>query len=123
VGALAGKMCLVIDLVRQLPVDLWFSEAARAFDTNFLADLLARLAPNTRLILDRGFYDFTFFAQVMDQGAHFITRLKRNAKLTVVQRLTTTDSVCDLIVWLGTGQNGAPVLKVRLVEVRFGRTW
>jgi Transposase DDE domain len=122
-GELAGKMCLVIDVVRQLPVELWFSEAARAFDTNFLPTLLALVDAKTLLLLDRGFYDFTFFAQVMDKGAHFITRLKSNAKLTVVQRLTTTATVRDLIVWLGTGQNGAPILKVRIVEVRFGRTW
>ena len=122
-GELAGKMCLVIDLVRQLAVELWFSEGARAFDSNFLPNLLALVDAKTLLILDRGFYDFRFFAQLMAQGAHFITRLKCNAKLTVVQRLTTTATVRDLIVWLGTGQNGAPLLKVRIVEVRFGRTW
>jgi hypothetical protein len=123
IGSLAGKVCLVIDLVRQLPVELWFSEAAQAFDTNFLPNVLALIGEKTLLMLDRGFYDFTFFAQVMDKGAHFITRLKSNAKLRVVRRLTTTDSVRDLIVWLGTGQNGAPILKVRIVEVRFGSTW
>lgn len=122
-GTLAGKMCLVLDLVRQLPVELWFSEAAQAFDTNFLPNLLAVIGEKTLLILDRGFYDFTFFAQVMDKGAHFITRLKSNAKFQVTQRLTTTDSVRDFIGWLGTGQNGAPILKVRIVEVRFGSTW
>ena len=122
-GTLAGKMCLVIDLVRQLPVELWFSEAAQAFDTHFLPDVLALIGEQTLLMLDRGFYDFTFFARVIDKGAHFITRLKSNAKLQVIQRLTTTDSVRDLIVWLGTGQNGAPMLKVRIVEVRFGATW
>ena len=122
-GTLAGKMCLVIDLVRQLPVELWFSEAAQAFDTHFLPDVLALIGEQTLLMLDRGFYDFTFFARVMDKRAHFITRLKSKAKLRVIQRLTTTDSVRDLIVWLGTGQNGAPMLKVRIVEVRFGSTW
>lgn len=122
-GTLAGKMCLVIDVVRQLPVELWFSEAAQAFDTNFLPQVLALSGEQTLWLLDRGFYDFTFFAQVMDQGAHFITRLKSNAKVTVVRRLTITAAVRDLIVSLGSGQNGAPVLTVRMVEVRFGATW
>jgi hypothetical protein len=123
VGKLAGKMCLVLDLVRQLPVELWFSEAAQAFDTNFLPNLLALVGEKTLLILDRGFYDFTFFAQVREKGGHFITRLKSNAKLQLIQSLTMTDSVRDRIVWLGTGQHGAPILKVRIVEVRFGSTW
>ena len=38
-GKLAGKMCMVIDLVRQLPVEIWFSEHAQAFDTHFIPDL------------------------------------------------------------------------------------
>ena len=75
------------------------------------------------LILDRGFYDFQFFADLMANGAHFITRLKSNAKIEVVHRFSYTDSVKDLIVRLGTGQNGAPILTVRVIEVRFGKQW
>lgn len=122
-GQLAGKMCVVIDLVRQLPVELWFSEEARVFDTNFIADLLALVGEKSLLILDRGFYDFQFFADLMANGAHFITRLKSNAKIEVVHRLSYTDSVKDMVVRLGTGQNGAPILTVRVIEVRFGKQW
>ena len=122
-GKLAGKMCMVIDLVRQLPVEIWFSEHAQAFDTHFIPDLKDLVKEKTLLILDRGFYDFQFFADLRHQGADFITRLKSNAKLDVVQRLTWTDSVKDMIVHLGTGQNGAPILTVRVVEIRFEQTW
>jgi len=122
-GKLAGKMCMVIDLVRQLPVEIWFSEHAQAFDTHFIPDLKDLVKEKTLLILDRGFYDFQFFADLSHQGADFITRLKSNAKLDVVQRLTWTDSVKDMIVHLGTGQNGAPILTVRVVEIRFEQTW
>ena len=34
-----------------------------------------------------------------------------------------TDSVKDMVVRLGTGQNGAPILTVRVIEVRFGKQW
>lgn len=123
VGQLAGKMCVVIDLVRQLPVELWFSEEAQAFDTNFIPNLLALAGAKTLLILDRGFYDFQFFADLMAKGTDFITRTKSNAKIEVVKRLSYTDSVKDMIVRLGTGQNGAPILTLRMVEVRFGKQW
>ena len=122
-GKLAGKMCMVIDLVRQLPVEIWFNERAQAFDTNFIPDLKGLVKSKTLLILDRGFYDFQFFADLMNQEAHFITRLKSNAKVEVVRRLTWTDTVRDLVVNLGTGQNGAPILSVRVIEVRVERTW
>ncbi len=122
-GPLAGKMCVVIDLVRQLPVEVWFSEEAQAFDTNFIPKLLALVGEKTLLILDRGFYDFQFFADLMANGTDFITRLKRNAKVEVVERLSDTDTVKDMIVRVGTGQNGAPILTLRLIEVRFGTQW
>lgn len=123
VGQLAGKMCMVIDLMRQLPIELWFCEKAQAFDTRFIPDLLNLAGEKTLLILDRGFYDFQFFADLMAQNTHFITRLKKNAKIEVVEWLSSTDSVKDMIVRLGTGQNGAPALTVRVIEVRFGRHW
>ena len=77
----------------------------------------------TLLILDRGFYDFQFFADLMAKGADFITRPKSNAKIEVVKRLSYTDCVKDMIVRLGSGQNGAPILTLRMVEVRFGKQW
>jgi hypothetical protein len=116
-------MCLVIDLVRQLPQELWFSEEAMAYDTNFTQRLLNLSRGKTLLILDRGFYDFTFFARLIDQGSHLITRLKKNAAIKNVRMLTKTDSVRDSVIRLGTGQNGAPILTMRLIEVRVGRTW
>lgn len=122
-GQLAGKMCVVIDLVRQLPVELWFSEEAQVFDTNFISHLLALVGAKTLLILDRGFYDFQFFANLMANGTDFITRLKSNAKIEVVQRLSYTESVKDMLVQLGTGQNDAPILTLRMIEVGFGKQW
>lgn len=116
-------MCVVIDLVRQWPIELWFSEEAQAFDSRFTPQLLALVGEKTLLILDRGFYDFQFFADVKARGADLISRLKSNAKFEVIARLSYTDSVKDMLVRLGTGQNGAPIPIVRLIEVRCGQRW
>lgn len=123
IGQLAGKICTVIDLTTRLPVEVWFSERARAYDTTFISDLLALVPKKTLLILDRGFYDFKFFVALVHQGAAFITRFKSNAKIEVVTVLTKTDTVKDLIVVLGSGQNDTPKITVRLVEIRFGQVW
>ena len=122
-GQLAGKMCLVLDLIRQLPVELWFSENPKANDTTFSEQLIERTGIKTLLILDRGFYDFTFFARLIVQGTQFITRLKSNATIQRLRTFTKTDTVRDTLILLGSGQNGAPILQVRLIEVRFGQTW
>ena len=123
IGQLAGKMCAVIDLATHYPVDIWFSEQARAFDTNFIPNILQQIEPRTLLLLDRGFYDFQFFADLIAQESHFITRPKSNTKVEVVRWLSSTDTVKDMLVHLGTGQNGTPILTVRVVQVRFERQW
>ncbi len=123
VGQLAGKIGTVVDLITRLPVEIWFSERPRANDTTFIPELLALVKAKTLLVLDRGFYDFTFFAALIKQNAAFITRFKSNAFFIVSETLTSTDKVKDLIIFLGTGQNGTPVLELRLIEVRFGKVW
>jgi len=123
VGKLAGKMCVVMDLVTRLPLELWFTEESKAHDTNFTQELLDLASGKTLFILDRGFYDFTFFARLIEQGTHLITRLKSNATIEIVHGLTRTDKIRDSIIRLGSGQNGAPILKMRLIEVKVGKTW
>ena len=123
VGQLAGKMGTVVDLLTRFPVEIWFREGAKTYDTTFIPDLLALVKAKTLLVLDRGFYDFEFFADLIEQKAAFITRPKKNAFFIVTETLTSTDQLKDLIIFLGTGQNGTPVLKLRLIEVRFGKVW
>ena len=123
VGQLAGKMGTVVDLLTRLPIEIWFREQAKAHDTTFIPDLLALVKAKTLLVLDRGFYDFDFFADLIKRKVAFITRPKQNAFFIVAETLTSTDKVKDLLILLGTGQNGPPILKLRLIEVRFGQGW
>lgn len=123
VGRLAGKIGTVVDLLSRLPVEVWFNEEPQVNDTSFIPHLLALVKAKTLLILDRGFYDFKFFAALIEQGADFITRPKSNAFWIGHQLLSHTERVRDQIIFLGTGTNGQPVLKLRLIEVRFERVW
>lgn len=120
-GLLAGKICTVIDLASRLPEFVWFNERAQAHDTSFLEQIRTFAQAGTLLIFDRGFYDFTFFADLIEQGVHWITRLKSNAVLTVEQVFLQTPDVRDRIIRLG---GSSPCRQpLRLIEVRFGRTW
>lgn len=122
-GQLAGKICTVIDIVTRLPVEVWFDTNPRASETNFEADLLNLVTAKTLLLLDRGFYHFQFFAQLISQQVDFITRIKVGAAVKVVKVFTSQPSVKDQLIQLGTGRNGAPILTLRLVEIQFGKTW
>jgi hypothetical protein len=122
VGQLAGKICSVIDLVTHLPVETWFREEAKDHDSNFLPQILAMAKAGVLFIFDRGFYDFTFFDDLMALGAHFITRLKSNAVFSVQQTLLKTDRVREHIIKLG-GPNSQCQHLLRLIEVRYGTRW
>ncbi len=122
-GQLAGKICTVIELTSRLPVKVWFHENPNASDYNFLDDLLNLAAAKTLLILDRGFYDFVFFARLIARQVDFITRLKSNAAMEVVKVLSSSYQVRDHLITLGTDDEGNPLLKLRLVEIRVGKVW
>jgi len=120
-GSLAGKICTVVDLATRLPEHLWFTEDAQAHDASFLDRILEFAQAGTLWIFDRGFYDFTFFSNLIDQGVAWITRLKSNAVFSVQQVLLQTADVRDRLILLGGTQPCRHA--VRLIEVRFGRTW
>jgi hypothetical protein len=123
VGQLAGKIGTVVDLLTRLPVEIWFREQPQAHESSFMPELLALVKAKTLLVLDRGFYDFKFFAALIEQQVDFITRPKSNAFWIGHQLLSKTGTIKDQIIFLGTGTQGQPVLKLRLIEVRFGQVW
>jgi putative transposase len=45
-----------------------------------------RLEAGSLLVFARGYQDYKWFEQLTNQGVHFVTRLKDNARLSVVRR-------------------------------------
>lgn len=122
-GQLGGKMMVVLDLVRRLPVEVWVESSPYAHDTTFTDRLLGVMTAPTLLILDRGFWDFHFFAKVIQAQSAFITRLKAGAAIEVLACLSESPWHRDSRVRLGKGYQGNPILTLRLVEVRVGSQW
>ena len=122
-GQLAGKMGTVIDLMTRLPVEIWFQENPRASDTKLEENILNLVTVKTLLLLDRGFYHFSFWQQLIEQEVHFITRLKKGAAVQVEQTLTKSYAVRDSVIRLGSGTKKTPFITLRLIEVRSGKTW
>ena len=46
-----------------------------------------RFTPGTILVFDRGYTDYEWFVNLIQQGVHFVTRLKENADYGVVEEL------------------------------------
>ena len=122
-GKLAGKMGVVMNLITRLPVAIWFLENPRASDTHFEDDLLELVSAQTLLLLDRGFYHFQFWQQLIDRGAHFITRIKINAAIEYQQVFTDGYALRDRLIQIGSGTKKTPVVTLRLIEIRKGKVW
>jgi hypothetical protein len=73
--------------------------------------------------MDRGFYHFQFWAQLIEQQVSFICRLKAGASYSVEQVFSEHPQVKDQLIKLGVKRKNAPQLQLRLVQVRFGSTW
>ncbi len=84
--------------------------------------LLKLVAAKTLILLDRGFYHFQFLQQLINQEVHFITRLKAKASIKYIKIFTYDHSIKDRLIQLGTGRGGAPVLNLRLIEIKIGKT-
>jgi hypothetical protein len=122
-GQLAGKMGTVIDLMTRLPVEIWFQENPRASDTLFEEDILNLVTAQTLLLLDRGFYHFSFWLKLIEQKVDFVTRLKKGAAIQVEQVFTDSYALRDRRIRLGSGTKRTPFITLRLIEVRSGKTW
>jgi hypothetical protein len=120
-GQLAGKMGIVIDLMTRLPVEIWFQENPRASDTAWEKDVLNLVTAKTLLLLDRGFYHFRFWLQLIEKDVHFITRLKKGAAIQVEQVFSDSYGIRDRKIRLGSGTPKTPYVTLRLVE--FMRFW
>jgi hypothetical protein len=122
-GQLGGKIGVVIDLVTRLPVEIWFKQNPRTNDTKLEEDILGLVSVNTLLLLDRGFYHFSFWLQLIEQKIHFITRLKKGTSIKVEKVFSDSYSLRDRLIILGSGTKRTPYVRVRLVEIRSGKTW
>jgi hypothetical protein len=79
----AVKLHLVLDHDGYLPSVAVITEGKQA-DIRVARRL--RFAPGTILIMDRGYLDFAWFAQLLTAGVFFVTRPKHNTAYEVVER-------------------------------------
>ena len=124
-GKLAGKMGVVIDLVTRLPVEIWFQENPKTSDTKLEEDILNLVSAKTLLLLDRGFYHFSFWLQLIEKKIHFISRLKKadatdmsfhgishahqaGASIKVEKIFTDSYELRDRTICLGSGTKRTP---------------
>lgn len=116
-------MATGVDRVTRLPVAVWFTPNPNAPERYFQSHLLKQLSANTLLIMDRGFYHFQFWTQLIEAKVDFICRLQAKAVYQVEQVFTDLPHLKDQRILLGVKRKTAPQVSVRLVQVRVGSCW
>ena len=88
-----------------------------------MEDLLNLVQRNTLLLLDRGFYHFAFWQELINGESAFIIRIKKRASYPNEQVLTQIYDIKDRIIKIGYGTKKAPIVTVRLVKNWSHKTW
>ncbi len=122
-GKLAGKIAVVIDLVTRLPVEIWLKEKASTSEVKFEENILNLVKAHTLILLDRGFYHFYFWQELIEQKIDFITRIKKGASLQIQEVFSNSYDLRDRLIRLGSGKNNTPIITLRLVEIRSKNKW
>lgn len=122
-GQLGGKMGTVIDVITRLPIEIWFEENPKASDIKFEEKILNLVTENILLLIDRGFYHFSFWQELIDRKVQLITRLKKGAAIKVLAIFTESYELRDRKIRLGSGTKTTPYITLRLVEIKVKNTW
>ena len=100
-----------------------FGKIKRASDVKLEENILQLVPTQTLLLLDRGFYPFSFWLKLSERDIHLITRLKKGASIKLEQVFTKSYDLRDSRIRLGAGTAKSPFITLRLIEVRSGKIW
>lgn len=78
-----AKVHVGFDLNRGIPRKLYLTEGKGA-ERPYVSEILE---PGQTGVLDRGFQDHTMFDKLIDEGKHFVARVKINTKWEVLEKL------------------------------------
>jgi hypothetical protein len=118
---LAGKMMGLLDVASRLPQQVWYEADPQANDQRFWPQIIAAIPAQTLLLLDLGFTNYPYYAQLMTNQVTFITRAKSNIAYQIQQVFQRSARVHDYLVTVSI--NRTETLTLRLIEVCYQGKW
>lgn len=121
---LPGRLATLFDVRRQLFRHVDFETDAQRNVKFQVERLLQPLTPGTLLLFDLGYFGFAWFDLLVEQGFHFISRLRAGTSWTLDHVLYTGGSsqlyLREAWIYLGKYKADRGAQPVRLVEVTYG---
>lgn len=122
-AVLGGKLLMIVDALRHLPVVALFETEAGANEKRFNDRILQELSPGGMVVLDAGFFSFAFFDAFTDAGKFFLTRMKSNTVSRTIELLSHGSHYRDEIINVGLHSSNPCAHQLRMVSVLWGTTW
>jgi hypothetical protein len=113
---LAGRMAALLDLLSELPRQLWYTEDPHASDQGFWGEAIAAVPPGALLLFDLGFLNYARFDQLTEHRVWFLTRAGAKMAYRVERVLQATSERRDRIVTVGSHPAHRCRQRLRLVE-------
>jgi hypothetical protein len=117
---LAGRMTALLNLCTRLPEKLWYESDPNTHDQRFWPEIVSALKAGSLVIFDKGYINFSIFAELTQAKVKFITRGKTNLAYTLERALLRTAAVHDYLIWIGKDETKQ---QVRLVEILYRGKW
>jgi hypothetical protein len=118
-----GKLLAVVELFTRCPQHTWSTTHAQANDKSFCQQLLAALPGGGLVVLDLGWFSFSFFAALTTAGQYFGTRRRAKTAYPVGERLGAGPPWREELLALGGYRANPCRQRVRRVSVLWGTTW
>jgi hypothetical protein len=117
---LAGKMAGLFDIRRQQWRHLLYIENPAQKEPVAARATLSGLPHNSLVLVDLGYFGFAFFDWLVDQGYHFVSRLRNKTSYTVLHTFyqDQDQDTFDGIIFLGAYRADQAAHAVRLVQFR-----
>lgn len=118
---LPGKLSVVFDVRRQLFHSVLPTELPHQNVRVAAADLVRTLPVGSLVLVDLGYFSFPWFDDLVDEGYHFVSKLRAKTTYTVGHVLCEQDGLRDELVWLGAHRADRAKHRVRLITVTIGK--
>lgn len=119
---LVGKLTGFFDIRRQQWVRLLFRDDVFANEKFFVEELFHGILPGTLILADLGYFCFSWFDWLSDQGCWWISRVREKTSYTVEHVFVRQGTTLDALIWLGAYRSDCSKHLVRLIQFEYQGT-
>lgn len=113
---LVGKIAGLFDVRRQQWVRLLFRDDVFVNEKHLVDSLLHGLQPGTLLLADLGYFCFSWFDWLTDQGFWWLSRLREKTSYTIEHIFIEQGTTLDALIWLGAYRADRTKHLIRLIQ-------